>query len=180
MSTARKLFTQFVGGMAALVKAIEAKSVRDCDCLIWKGGYVNKGATPVLYIPGTGNVSLRKLIVETRAGKPMPNGIRSGSKCRVNGCVKPAHVVAQSRSEVMKIVNAETGYINQPARRQKIAGAMRARSTLDPEAIRVIRESEELPQALADRYGKSRTLIRKIQCGDVWRETSGNPFAGLL
>ena len=79
----------------------------------------------------------------------------------------------------MKIANAETGYINRPARRKKIAEALRKRSTFVKSDIEAIRLSSEPRDVLAERYGVTRETVRDIQTHQTWRDISGNPFAGM-
>lgn len=157
------------------VESLLARTEEVGECRVWTGYSCNK--TPQVEHEGK-IVSVRRLIVQLR-GDPI-KGKFFGVKCHTELCVCPEHIIQRSAvSHARVMAKASAKHQASKSLAQVIARRKRTDIKMDMDKAREIRKSEESGQALAVRYGVSRSLINKVKRGVYWKD-SANPFAGLF
>lgn len=149
------------------------------DCWIWKGA-ISESGYPIVKVRGEGCRLVRRVVAEM-SGITLKARQPTVTTCDDKLCVCPEHVKASTISKVAKAA-AERGAFSSPARGAKIARFRRAAhdSKLTESDAEAIRASAESGPVLAERYGVHRSRINAIKCGEVWKQYTNNPFAGLL
>lgn len=143
---------------------------QDGECLAWCL-LALQGRYPAATVCGT-RWYVRRLLWRITRGRPVPKGCDICMSCGNDLCVHPDHLEARADSR------RERGGPTPIARRIRIALAMRSRSTLTAEDVRVIRNSEGSCEDVAALFGIGKSHVRGIRSGRLWRDLS-SPFAGL-
>lgn len=152
-----------------------AKTVKDGDCRIWKGGYDTNGG-PYVHHNGK-RVPVRKLMLEL-AGQQIPDGHFVGRTldCQHMGCICDAHAAVRTRSDHMQAVSLRQVQTAKSKINRRIAA--RKRGKLTTEQAREIRTSTSKLRELSAKYGISMQTASRIRRGVMWQEST-SPFAGL-
>lgn len=155
---------------------VQARVIEDGDCLRWTG-YCYNG-----HLGGT--IDRRKVLIRRElyvaAKGPIPKGKILRCICETPLCVNVGHVVPTTYKAVAKECGA-LGLMSGPVRSARIAAAKRAgaQAKISQEDARAIRASDEPLSVLAARYRLTESTCSKIRRGQVRREFTGNPWAGL-
>lgn len=141
-------------------------------CLAW-ASHVDPLRGPIGRVDGPA-LNVRRFIWRvTRGELGRDQIIRMRPDCEP-GCIEYAHMRIGKRNETRR------GAKLLPTHHRAMAAALRARlGKLDWDKVREIRASGEPRQALAERYGVSRSLIGMVLRHEVWVE-AGGMFTGLL
>lgn len=156
---------------------VSARVIEDGDCLRWKG-YCYNGH------PG-GTIDRRKVLIRRElyvaAKGPIPKGKILRCTCETPLCVNVEHVVPTTYKAVAKECGAQ-GLMSGPVRSARIAAAKRVgpQARISQDDARVIRDSDELLSVLAARYQIAECTCSRIKRGEMRREYTGNPWAGLV
>jgi hypothetical protein len=147
---------------------LQERVIERDGCWIWQR--YAKGGSPQADIGG--RVQLVRRYVYNATHVALTAKRVASMRCDSPLCVHPDHIAGRTRSEVHRGKPKPHGH------GVKIAKARRAVSKVTGDDVAAIRESDETGQALAKRYGVSRSCISTIRLHKVWRELS-SPFAGL-
>ena len=141
-------------------------------CMAW-ASHVDPLRGPIGRVDGPA-LNVRRFIWRVTRGEiGRDQIIRMRPECE-HGCIEYTHMRIGKRNETRR------GAKLLPPHRQAMATAVRARlGKLDWDKAREIRASGEPRQALAERYGVSRSLIGMVLRHEVWVE-AGGMFTGLL
>lgn len=153
---------------AVLIEKVLANSVQCGDCLLWQGAMA-AGTAPQVRIDGV-CVSIRRAMWEALGKKLSAAAVVA--KCKEKRCVAPEHLVQKRRGPVVGSKKTLVARVN-------MANARRGRSILKPEDVDAIKDSDEIPRVLGERYGLSRSQIRNIKSGKCWVDFN-NPFSQLI
>ena len=141
-------------------------------CMAW-ASHVDPQRGPIGRVDGP-PLNVRRFIWRvTRGELGRDQIIRMRPDCEP-GCIEYAHMRIGKRNETRR------GAKLLPTHHRAMAAALRARlGKLDWDKVREIRASGEPRQALAERYGVSRSLIGMVLRHEVWVE-AGGMFTGLM
>lgn len=141
-------------------------------CMAW-ASYVDPQRGPIGRADGA-PLNVRRFIWGVKRGKLSTHQIvRMRPECE-HGCIEYTHMRIGPRNE-----HAVGQALPLTHRRAISAGKQEQVGKLDWDKVREIRASGEPRQALAERYGVSRSLIGMVLRHEVWVETGGM-FTGLL
>lgn len=163
--------------LAELMDWLEARVVRDDDCLIWT--HSMRGSVPQACLPleggGRGTVNVRRVLWTARVGRPPRKDYVIVCSCESEGCVNPEHLKEITRSQLL------AGRRKSLAHKLALARSARAgkRAKLTPEQVREIRHSDEPQREIAARMGVTPGHVSGIRLNKWCRDANGNPFAGL-
>lgn len=147
------------------MESILSRCERQGDCLIWTLSCVGQ-RHPQVRIGGKTR-SVRQVLAEAEGMEVGDRRIRM--TCSREKCVEPRHFRFLTHQQLCQ-ENARDGRLSLPARSKAAARAKRAVSNLTPEDVRTIYASKEPYRVLAERYGKSLSLIKRIKLRQVWRD----------
>ena len=157
---------------------IYARCKEDGDCWIWQKGR-SGGGTPTMQPPGGGRQIGARRYLAIGLGLAVEGRVVT-TTCRNKLCMAPEHLLVATPSKQGKLTHAHTGYASSIARCKKISDSKRARhSKLTLEQAIDIRQSSEILEVSAQRYGISKTTAHRIRTGEVWKDYS-SPFAALV
>jgi hypothetical protein len=161
--------------LAEMMEWIEARAVRDGDCLIWKQSF--NGAQPQggKLIDGRKvSVNVRRMAWELKHERQPRKNWVVVCKCETPGCVEPSHLREISRSKML------SGIQLTPTHKAALTRAARNRksSKLTQEAVDDIRRGDGTIHEKAQRYGVSSNHVNGIIKGRWWRDIR-SPFRGL-
>ena len=141
-------------------------------CMAW-ASYVDPQRGPIGRADGA-PLNVRRFIWGVKRGKLSTHQIvRMRPECE-HGCIEYTHMRIGPRNE-----HAVGQALPLTHRRAISAGKQEQVGKLDWDKVREIRASGEPRQALAERYGVSRSLIGMVLRHEAWVETGGM-FTGLL
>lgn len=183
----------------------------EAGCWIWQGGTANEGSCPVTsmpraYPPKPGRAKIRpvaRIVWEAYTFCAIPEGRVVWNSCANSMCVNPDHLRCTSRKEMIARQTAQGRHKRSVEVKRKMAAIVRARSGLtwdDVQAIRLfmaeietIRVAPGFPRPnhpgrresmefLAQQYGVSYYVIKRIVGNESWRDPPANvnPFSQLL
>lgn len=157
--------------LAKLNAAVAQRTKRVGDCLLWTKSCIGgRDAHPQLKLDGQ-TLSVRREIA-LAAGLVQPgDGLVVRMTCRQGRCLERGHMVAVDRGELAAI-NSRYGVRDAAKVSAAAKRHTRASSSLSETDVRTIFASEERAVVLAQRYGKSRSLIRRIKQREVWADVS--------
>lgn len=138
----------------------------DGDCWIWKAP-VRAGDVPRMRW-GKKTVTVRRQMLRA-LGRRVRAGHSAVAECKTPGCVSPEHVIAVSRSQ---LVREYATPVPTPVRR-RINRASSVTRILTDEQVSEIIASEELGRVLAERYRVSESTISAYRMGRLRRQTVG-------
>lgn len=122
------------------------------DCWEWIGGRISTG-----YGISDGKL-VHRTVYEQHFG-PIPAGHYVCHRCDNPPCVNPRHLFAGS---------AHDNHLDMVAKGRSTRGERNARSRLTLDQVRAIRQSDEHPAKLGQRYGVHRTTVLDIRAGRRW------------
>lgn len=157
---------------------IYARCKEDGDCWIWQNGTSGNG-TPTMHPPGGGPQIGARRYFAAGLGLAIKGRVVT-TTCFNKLCVAPEHLLVTTRSKLGKLAHAHTAYASNIARCKKISDVRRAQSAkITPEQAAEIRQSSEILETVAQRYGISKATAQRIRVGGAWKDYS-SPFAGLV
>lgn len=104
------------------------------------------------------NTRAHRLSYELHNGQ-IPKGMVVCHKCDNPGCVNPDHLFVGTTKD---------NNIDALQKRRNYVGEINGRAKLNAAQVLEIRDSSESGQALADKYGVSKTLVNGIKRGNGW------------
>jgi len=145
----------------------------DGDCLIWTGSCSTKGH------PMLGKHTAKRALWTASRG-PLAKNEVIVSTCGNVMCL--AHLAKKTKSSVAAEVMARPD-----VKARKIAANLRTRDS-NPLAkinMAIARDMRALKgvktrQEIAEQFGVSVGLVKKVQLNEAWKEAEFNPFAGLF
>jgi hypothetical protein len=153
------------------LEAIMARTVEDCDCLIWQGP-TNASSHPVF-----GGHTVRRLVWSAHHGQTLDARRLVSVTCGNPKCVNPEHLALTSKAEVSRVTGARRDVrIRRAASCARTNRAKFGKITMD--IAQEIRASDKTGKALAAEHGVSESLISLVRRGRSW--VMPNPFGGLL
>lgn len=161
----------------ALRAFVAARVVEDGDCLRWTGPITN--GHPSGSLGGVKGFLIRRALHEAKHG-PLRAGLVMRCTCETPLCVAEDHCRATTHQVIAKECGAR-GLMSGPVRSARIAAAKRVgpQAKLTQEQAREIRMSDERGSTLARRYNVSPSTVSRIKRGQVRREITASPWAGL-
>jgi hypothetical protein len=91
-------------------------------------------------------------------------------KCGNHKCCNPAHLTVMTNNELAKrSTKIKINYAH-PLRRHRVAAARRAKSKLDFERVRAIREDPRTQREIAAEHGITQQTVSLIKRGEMWRD----------
>jgi hypothetical protein len=149
---------------------IEERAVANDECWIWKLVLLH-GKQPQGKYKGK-IILVRREILKARKGKEFARNCFAVCSCGTHGCVRPEHIVAQTRSAALK------GRKMPEHQKAAIARARRANGKVDKDIVAEIRDSSGPAWVVAQRYGIHKDYVSQIRTHKAWKDY-GSPFAGL-
>jgi hypothetical protein len=152
----------------------------DCDCMLWTQSQ-DGGGRPKLTVRrddtrSTQTVQPRREVWKLVNGE-IPQGRYVTAKCGNRLCLNPDHLELITRGEATR----RTAKRADTQMRRHIGGLKsRERSERDMSIARYIRSSDKTGAALARELNMPPTTVSAIKLNKRWKETQGNPFAGLM
>jgi hypothetical protein len=160
-----------LGGVHTLAD-IKARCEEVGECWEWQAGTQNQGRTPFVKY-GNRTITTRRLAWIFSHGKK-PDGMLIMSKCDNPLCVKPAHLVAMTKSEARAMMAPKADSL---LRRSRISASKRASSHITPEVAMQAQTMEGTSRTVAAALGISAATVTAIRRGD---RRQVNIWSGLL
>lgn len=160
----------------ALAAAIWSRCHEDGDCLLWDGAVAGNKAGPAMTDPATGKTAPARRVLMKALGMPIA-GLIATTSCQHPLCMERAHLLALTRKQLQQRSGPKLSA--NVVRSARLAELSRARSYLDMETVRAIRASGLRAKQAAEKWGIPLQTASRLIRHDSWRETTGNPFAGL-
>jgi hypothetical protein len=162
-----------------LVK-IKARCTTCPDCeepWLWMGNHQAEMWHATIEVQGL-RYSVRRTVFAATSTKPLRADYVLATRCENQACLNPALLFGRTKGDVVRHQVAE-GLIHHAQHRAAINRARRAHGAtkLDMEKAREIRASDAPTAAVAELYGVSEQLIRRVRSNRNWREAT--PFTGL-
>lgn len=159
--------------------------LQDCEevggCLEWSGVYSTNGY-PIYCIGALRRLHLRRVVFNMQRERTLlaPLQGKEGQRLRVimtcgnRRCLNPEHMVARTEREIQRQAAALGSYSTTSRRAAVTAGIRAKRKNLkcSMELAREIRASTEPQWVLADKHKLSRSMVGRIQRGELWRESA--------
>ena len=144
------------------------------DCWIWKGATNKYGVNkeiPVMAIDGYPSPKTVYFAVMHFLRKTPVNGELVWKTCDTKCCVNPKHLMKGTKAEMGAWTSEFGRQKNNPRYIISNRKNARVKSKITMEIAREIRKSEATNKVLAETYGVSADLIRKVRSGHYWKET---------
>lgn len=165
-----------------------AKAIEVGECLEWQGAFSCSGSTPVLKVRRpdvtySDNVSVCRTLWEQTNG-PIPEGKLVYRKCCNNACVLLGHLRCGTRAE-WKANQKKNGLTkHKVATKLKMTVSARSRDTVKytmdkAREVRTLKAEGLTYKEISMATGVSDGMVADIVQGSAWKESIGNPFAGL-
>ena len=123
--------------------------------------------------------NVRRLVLIER-GVPMKGYIATYT-CGNPACVNPEHTGRSTRTQMNRRNMANMNTATNTLRVKRIAEIKRlTQAKLSQADVDQIKASDDRREDLSARFGVSKSLIGRIQRGEVWKTFSASPFSGLF
>lgn len=162
--------------MTSKLDLIRSRCIEDGQCWLWQGGCDGHGRPQIRHEGVV--VYTRRLARQLRDGKPVPAHLRVPNACGRKTCVSPECSVIGTVATVRKMA-ADRGSYLKANRNIRQMQTKRARSAIDEDVVRGIRNAPGPCSRIADETGVSLSHVKAIRRGTARRDLS-NPFGGLL
>lgn len=153
----------------AVLEHILAKCTECGDCMRWTG-YVHPGdRRPMITMAQKHGINARRVVWECHRGQPMRRGYFPRLKCGDTLCLNPEHIVAKTRSEMMREPQV-VARINEPVLAARRIKARQARAKLGPDDLALIKARKaagENRRVIAADFGIHPTMVNKVCRGEV-------------
>lgn len=158
------------------LEVIRSRCREDGQCWIWQGGCDGHGRPQIRH---EGVVFYtRRLARQLRDGKPVPAELRVPNACGRKLCVSPECSVIGTIATVRKMA-ADRGSYAKADRNIRQMRTKRAKSEIDEDVVRGIRNAPGPCSQIADETGVSLSHVKAIRRGTARRDLS-NPFGHLI
>lgn len=153
------------------LEKLMARTIEDCDCLIWQGGTSGSGH------PKLGSQAVRRLVWSAHHNQELDARRLVSVTCGNAKCINPEHLALTSRVEVSKLVGSRRDVkIRRAASCARTSQKRFGKLTMAK--AQEIRCSDRTGKELAAEHGVSESLISHVRTGRAW--VAPNPFGGLL
>lgn len=164
------------------LKQIKERCTECCDCWLWNGITSKSGVPKINLHVGYGKggrtvLSTRRVVWQMAKG-PIPAKGLITVKCGNPRCLNPEHLKLTDHAKVAAKNGARLDVKAKRAAAQ-MSFNRKQKAKLNPEAVELIRASEESAAELAARYGVGVSCVDKVRRGVTWKDYS-NPFAALM
>lgn len=165
--------------LQALLDRAYGKCIPDGECMIWRGAVHSQCKSPSIRIGGRGHgVSLRRLMLQTVAGRKLDHRMMATYTCGNSLCVRLEHMAGVSRRVIQLRIKANANAADKIKKSTKIIAKARARSKLTMDIANEIRGLDLPQREIARRYGITQSTVGSIKRGKAWIDQT-NPFLRL-
>lgn len=157
------------------IEFVQLRCVEVGECWEWATPVTIEGKRfPSMRLDG--KVTNARRYAYEQARGPIKPGMVLSQNCGNPYCINPAHHVQVTKRAALQRAGKQ-GRMSQvsPTR----IASVRARGKLSMEIAQEMRNSDEHPLVLAERYGVHKSTVYYVRRGKLWRDHS-SPFAGLL
>lgn len=143
---------------------------------IWKGA-TNPAGNPVVS-HNNRITTVRRLVLQARAGRTLPQDQRAVCLCDHELCVSPHCASIVTLKKARELAAARGAYRGNAAQHKRAAATRRARSHISEEAVQRMRSSDEPVRETAAREGVHHSYVTYVRQGKL-RAAPGPVWRGL-
>lgn len=159
-----------------ILEAIWNRCTVEGEHWIWKGA-TNPAGNPVTSHDNR-ITTVRRLVLQARAGRAVPLDRRAVCLCDHERCVSPHCTAGVTLQRARELAASRGAYRHSALRRLRTSATRRARSHISDEAVQRMRSSDEPARKVAAREGVHQSYVTYVRQGKV-RATPGPAWTGL-